>query len=484
VTVALSHAGAEALILNKPVVVLKSGTSEIGARVAQTHSGALLADDDMVQATLDRVGALRVNSLPELDETLKMLTTTQRAKGRRVAVLTNSGGEKALAADAAVGTVIEFPAPSLDVAADLASQIPEFAVVSNPFDYNAYFAGAGPEVLGEEAPDLLTKCFRTMVADDYDVAIMLSGFRSRPEGVVEHPGTRIDTWVDAVRDLDVAAVMASVLPEHMPSVIGKQLIEHGVAPLQGIQEAMRAVHHAIVWEQRRCLLLTQSVEQIGLREVPQLGAGRILETERISKQVLASYGLSIPKGQVCKAGDVQAAADEIGYPVVLKINEPVVAHKVRADGVALNIRDAAQMDLAVDTMQAASSANGAVIRTFLVEQMVSGTRLELIAGIKFDARFGHALLFGRGGSAVELINDVGMMLLPASRDSLEALVTSTAVAEELAPPTFDAVVDALAAISMMVDDKHGEIVSLDVNPLIVTTTGEIVAVDALLELAI
>ena len=482
-TVAFSHAAAEALALDKPVVVLKSGVSAIGAQVAQTHSGALVARDDMVQATLDRVGAVRVRSLPELDETLKMLTTTRRPKGRRVAVLTNSGGEKALAADAAEGTVIEFTAPSPATTADLARQIPEFAVVSNPFDYNAYFAGAGPDVLGEDAPDRLTKCFRTMAADDYDVAIMLCGFRTGPDGVVEEPGTRIQTWVDAVRDLDIACVMASVLPEHMPSVIGKQLIECGVAPLQGIHEVMQAVHHAIVWQQRRPSLLMQPVDDIGLQTLPQLTTQRVFETESTAKQMLASCGLRTPKGQVCTPREAAAAASKIGYPVAVKIHEPVVAHKAHAGGVILRVADEAQLGGAISTMQSALSDNGLTMQSLLVEEMIAHTGIELMVGVTFDSRFGHALLFGRGGSMVELVNDVAMTLLPASADALSSLVKTTDVGKQLTSSELDAVTDALAAVAMLVESRRDEMSSLDINPLIVTPGGEIVALDALLERA-
>ena len=135
--VAFCHAVARALEREIPVVALKTGTSAKGAEVAQTHSGALVVPDDMIDALFDRTGVVRVNSLPALDETLKMLTVPQRSGGRRMALLTNSGGEKTLAADAAACTVIEFPMTSPSVTRDLREQIPEFAAVSNPFDYNA-----------------------------------------------------------------------------------------------------------------------------------------------------------------------------------------------------------------------------------------------------------------------------------------------------------------------------------------------------------
>ena len=488
--VSFSRAAAEALAADKPVVVLKAGASDIGARVAATHSGALVADDEMVQALLDRVGAIRVASLPELDETLKMLTTTRRPQGRRVAVLTNSGGEKALAADAAAGTVLEFAPPSPEVAEDLSAQIPEFAVVTNPFDYNAYFPGAGPDVLAEDNPHLLTKCFRTMIDDGYHVAMMLAGFRTYPDGTVAARDSTLRSWADAVRGTGVSAVMASALPEHMPPVRGRELIENGIAPLQGLREAMLAVHHAIVWEERRRKYagghlntpVNSGAAARGLADLPALAAGRRLVNEADSKTALAAHGLVIPKGRRVAPEEATGASAAIGYPVAIKALEPVIAHKAKAGAVVLNVTDAAQVADAVGSIHTALAAHGTQLVEVLVERMVEEAAHELIAGIKHDPRFGHALVFGRGGSAVEFIEDVEIILLPASEADIQNLVETSSVAAELSEHAIAAVVRALVAVASFVDDRRDEVSALDVNPLIVTAADEVVAVDALLEL--
>ena len=477
--VAFSHAAVEALRGHKPVVVLKTGASELGARVAQTHSGALVADDDMVQAMLDRVGAIRVRSLPELDETLKMLTTTSRPRGRRVAVLTNSGGEKALAADAAAGTVLEFPQPSPAVAEDLASQIPEFAVVSNPFDYNAYFSGAGPDVLSEDDPHLLSKCFRTLVEDNYDVAIMLNGFRTHADGKIEEEVFQIQPWVDAIKGTGVAAVMASVLPEHMPPVHGEKLIANGVAPLQCLRETMCAVHNAIVWGERAG---SASNDTMGvLRDVPPLCGKRRLENELTAKNGLAAHGLVIPEGRRVVTTDVIAAAESIGYPVVVKALEPVIAHKAKSGAVELNLIDANQVVDAVNAIRSRMDEAGTPLEELLVERMVTHPVNELLAGIKSDPRFGHALVFGRGGVAVELIKDIQMCLLPVNEPEIRRLMHTASVTGELSPGAIGRVVEALMAIVGFVEQHRHQLVALDVNPLIVTADDEVFAVDALLE---
>ena len=477
---AFTQSAAEALGAGKPVVVLKTGVSKTGALVAQTHSGALVADDAMVQAMLDRVGAIRVKSLPELDETLKMLTTTVRPKGRRVAMLTNSGGEKALAADAASGTVLEFPQPSAEVAKDLASQIPDFAMVSNPFDYNAYFSGAGPDVLSADNPHLLSRCFRTMVEDNYDVAIMLTGFRTHPDGTVEEEGNGIQPWVDAVRGTGVAAVMASVLPEHMPPVHGEKLIANGVAPLQGLSEATRAVHNAIVWGEGAERLASQTPTELALRPVLTFSGKQRLENEHAAKLALAAFGLVTPQAHNVAPSDAAAAAESVGYPVVVKALEPVIAHKAKAGAVFLGLTNSTQVADAVSAIEASSRRAGIRLEQVLVERMIDNPALELVAGVKSDPQFGHALVFGRGGVAVELINDIQLRLLPLDEAEIRRLVGATSVVTELSEPALERVVSALVAIVTFVEEHRGEIVALDVNPLIVTATDEVVAVDALL----
>ena len=263
-----SAAAAKALANGVPVVALKTGTSETGAMVARTHSGALAVDDKWVDALFGRCGVIRVRSLPELDESLKMVTATSIPKGRRMAVLTNSGGEKALAADAAEGMIMDLVPPSPRARAKLAEIIPDFATVSNPFDYNAYFAGSGKDVLAEDNPSKLEHCFRTMVDDGYDVAMMMQGTRTHPDGRVEPPGNTPGCWIAANRGSGRTVVQCATMPEHMPESLRGMLIEHGIAPLQGLHEAMKAVDGAVRWGEAHAML--EDAASLHLPSVPAL----------------------------------------------------------------------------------------------------------------------------------------------------------------------------------------------------------------------
>jgi len=471
-------AAGKALANGIPIVALKTGASEVGAMVAQTHSGALAAPDDWIDALFDRCGVIRVRSLPALDETLKMVTQTAIPKGRRLAVLTNSGGEKGLTADAADGKIMELSQPTPETRAALREIIPDFATISNPFDYNAYFAGSGKDVLAEDNPTMLEHCFRTMLTDGYDTAVMLRGSRTHPDGSHEPPSNTPECWIAANRGSGRAVVQCSVLPEHMPAEHRAFLIANGVAPLQGLDEAMIAIDGAVRWgEASRGF--AQHGHDLTLPAIPDMASDGRLWIEDEAKTALAAHGLKTPDRRMVVPSDAGQAADAVGYPVVVKAAVPVLAHKAKAGAVALRLGTREDVEAAVTAMAARLDAIGAPLEMVLVEAMVDRPVDELIAGITFNALFGHALVFGRGGVDVEALRDVSMALLPLDKAQIARIVAARGLKDATA-------LGATAAIEAIVGfwREHRErLISLDVNPLIVTASGDVIAVDALIETA-
>ncbi|TNF65146.1 MAG: CoA-binding protein, partial [Rhodobacteraceae bacterium] len=184
--VAFSRAAARAADRGLPIVALKTGRTSGSAALAATHSGAMIAPDDMIDALFQRCGVIRVQSLPELDETLKMLTVPLRPGGRKTVALTISGGEKALILDTADGLAPEFTAFPPQIRAELEDQIPEYASVSNPFDFNPYYSGEN--VLAMDNRPALERCFRTVFSAGYDIAMMLVSIRTDDAGGAPPPG--------------------------------------------------------------------------------------------------------------------------------------------------------------------------------------------------------------------------------------------------------------------------------------------------------
>ncbi len=472
---AFSAAAAKALSRKVPVVAMKTGASEQGAMVARTHSGALACDDRWADALFERCGVIRVRSLPELDETLKMMTATPLPKGPRLAVLTNSGGEKAMAADAAAGLAIDLVQPSPETRARLAAVIPDFAVVSNPFDYNAYYSGSGRDILAEDNPRMLELCFRTMVDDGYDIAMMLMGRRTHPDGTLDPPGHTTKCWIAANRESGRAIVQCSTMPEHLPEDMRRELIDHGVAPLQGLKEAMTAIDGAVRWGRMRAAV--QDPRTMALPPVPPLRAGTILLDEGAAREALAAAGLPAARHEVVAPAGAGDAARRVGCPVAVKAALPVVPHKAQCSAVTLGVASPEAAVEAAALMAVRFEEAGSRLEAVMVEAMVADPLHEFIVGVSFDGRFGHALLFGRGGSNVERDDDVALCLLPASRSDLERTVRRGARDDTVTKR----VMPAVEAVARYAGAHRESLVSLDINPLIVTAGGDAVAVDVVVE---
>jgi hypothetical protein len=206
--------------------------------------------------------------------------------------------------------------------------------------------------------------------------------------------------------------------------------------------------------------------------------------------LLNTYGLVSPPHRVVDPAEAGKAAASLGFPVVVKVAEPVIAHKTEAGAVAVNLKSAEEVTAAVARMAASVSKYkpGTKIEKVLVERMVSNVVAELIVGVKRDPQFGLALVVGAGGILVEMVEDAAMLLLPADRASIEKALAGLKINKLLqgyrGKPGGDmkAIVNAVAAIAAFAEAHRGNLLELDVNPLMVLTDGA-VAVDALVVLA-
>jgi acetyl-CoA synthetase len=202
-------------------------------------------------------------------------------------------------------------------------------------------------------------------------------------------------------------------------------------------------------------------------------------SEAEAKSILRDFGLAVPEGAVCRAGEAAAVAERIGYPAALKVSSAEIAHKTEAGGVALNLRSRAQVEQAAARL-------GQIAPELLVERMVTGGVAELIVGIKRDPQFGLALLVGAGGVLTELLKDRAALLLPTNRREIETALRKLKVwrlVEGYRGTSGDkeAVVAAVEAVARFAAANCGLIEELDINPLIVLPKGA-VAVDAFLRM--
>lgn len=213
--------------------------------------------------------------------------------------------------------------------------------------------------------------------------------------------------------------------------------------------------------------------------------------EAEAKAALVAHGLKVPAARLVAAAEAPAAAASLGFPVVVKLAEPVLAHKTEAGAVKLGLAGPAAVEAAVAEISAnlARYRPGARAERFLVERQVAGVVAELIVGVKRDPQFGLVLVVGAGGILVEMMDDAATLLLPVGRADVAAALGTLRVAKLLRgyrgrpAGDFEAAMDAVMAVAAYAEAERDRLVELDVNPLMVLRAGEgAVAVDALVVL--
>ena len=473
-----SDAALKALRFGKPLVALKTGSSEVGARLTVSHTGCLSGSDDLYQALFDRLGIIRVDNPAQMLETLKFLSVSGVPNGNRVLGITCSGGGATMLADYGETIGLCFPQPEKETAQILEQELPDIATVSNPLDYTTPIWGV---------PERVLPVFRTACRDDYDTAVMVQDFPL--PGLDESKSLYLNdtrSFMAAVKDAGLPAAVCSSLPENIDSETRDYLVGEGIAPLQGITEALNAVAAASWYGARRSQILSR--EPASLMAARRSGGLTLLD-EQAGKELLKDAGVVIPEGRCVGREGIREAADQLGYPLVLKMVSANLPHKSEAGAVRLNLRSGEDAVCAAEQMllDVTRSAPTAVADRFLIERMVEGAAAELLVGIRCDPQFGLAMTLASGGVFVELVDDAQTLLLPASeRDILDALC-QLKVARLLGGfrgrPVVDIerVASELVKLGRFAQSQAGGLAELEINPLFILKDG-VCAVDVLMHL--
>ncbi|MBB3659404.1 acetyl-CoA synthetase [Rhizobium sp. BK650] len=461
---ALERLAATARQTKKPVVVLKVGKSEQARQATLSHTASLAGGDAVADAVLARLGIGRVETLPELLETLKLLHVAGPLGGASISSMSCSGGEASLMADAAVGHAVTFADLEPKQLPRLRTILGDMVTLSNPLDYHTF-------VWGDLARQ--TEAFTAMFEGSYDLNLIVLDF---PRGDRCEAGdwvTTADAVAAAASATGALAGILATLPENMPEAVANRLIAEGVVPFCGIDETLIAAEVAAgigdSWRKPPSLPLLNVVSVQGAIETL---------TEADAKTELDIAGLRIPKGRVASS-PLQAAdcAERLGFPVVLKALG--VAHKTDAGAVALNLKDAKAVSDAASKMAATDG--------FLVEQMIDRPVAELIVGASRDPVFGLSLTLGAGGIFVELLQDSVILPLPTTRSEISEAISRLRIAKLIegyrGRPRGDieATVTAVARAADYVVMNAARLEELDINPLMVLPEGHgVAAVDALI----
>jgi len=473
-----SRAVLKARSKGKQSVAFKAGNSELGAKLAMSHTSSLAGSDKLYDALFARLGVMRVDSIAGLLETAKLVSVAGVPNGNRLAVFTCSGADNLMTADLAQRHGFKLPELSPAQIADLRTQLPSFASVSNPLDYNT-------SLWGDRTA--LEKCFGTVMQGEFDAGMLIVDYPPTDPAGQRDCDVSVDALVTACRKAGGKTVLvASDLSELIPAAARERMIEIGCAPLQGLETAV-AAFGAVTSRARQ-----SASPDLALPDLPPAPADARLREEWECKRRLAEFGLKLPEGRLVAPADAPAAAEEIGFPVALKLGRPALAHKTEAGAVALNIRSEQAVRDAVAAMTAsvARYQPGLVPEKFLVERQVSGAVAELIVGLHRDPQFGLVMVVGMGGTLVELVEDAASLLLPTDRAGVAAALRGLKVMKLLkgyrGKPAGDveAAIDAVMAIAKFADAHRDRLVELDVNPLMVLPEGQgAVAVDALIVMA-
>ena len=468
---AFERAALAALERRVPLVALKTGRSETGARLTLSHTASLGGSDALYDALFARLGVARLHSLPAFLEALKLLAIGGPLTGPRLSCLSCSGGEASLVADLASDTALEFP--ELDEAHRAAVQatLTDYVTVSNPLDYHTF-------IWGQE--DALAACFGAMMAGGFDASLVVLDF------------PRLDRcddrdWWSAIRAVERAAesngaraAVVATLPECLPEVAADHLAARGIAPLYGMSEALAALEAAA-----RIGAAQAAAQSAGPppRLLPRRESGEARPyDEGQAKALLREAGLAVPEGRrVAGVAEAVEAAAALGGPVAVKALSAEMAHKTEAGALALNLRDAGAVAAAAERLLEIGDG-------LLVERMVSDVVAELIVGLDRDERFGTYMLVGSGGVLVELLRDSRTLLLPTDAETVKQALLSLRLAPLLEgyrggpPGDLEAAVAAVLAVAELVGRDDLRIEELDINPLMVLPAGRgVVVADAFIK---
>jgi acetate---CoA ligase (ADP-forming) len=469
--VKFGHAAARADAAGKPIVALKVGSSEAGQAAALAHTGSVAGDDAVVNSVLAQLNILRVNSIEELLNTAALLGYDQVPAGRRMGVITASGGACDIIADRSSEQDISIPPFAQQTADAITPHLPSFATAHNPLDVT------GVGLAGARTGTLTAIDYALDAAvDDPGLDFVLFSGVNIPDA--PPPDAALAKMLeDRLEWLSqrMASSPIPVIPVGSTSVDtgpwARELLgKHHVHVLGGLDYGIKALGHAILWQERRGHV-RQSLPQ------PEIPHGVVLEgaqawSEAQGRDLLARAGVPVVPGEVVQsAAEAVAAAQRVGTPVAMKIVSAQITHKSDIGGVALGLSSEAEITAAYQKVRAAGdSVAGATVDGVLVTPMRGGG-VELLAGVTVDPTFGPTLAVGLGGVWVEIMHDTSLRVLPVDaaevRKMLEELRGFPLLrgARGSQAANLDVLSEAIAGIGQTALSLGGALRAFEVNPL-------------------
>jgi acetyltransferase len=449
----------------KPVVAIKSGVTQSGSRAVSSHTGSLAGTEQAYHAAFRQAGVLRAESMETLFDISLALGYQPLLQGDRIAIITNAGGPGILATDALERSGLSLAQLEIKTITTLSQHLPDAASAANPVD-----------VLGDARADRYQMALETIIADpNVDGLLVLL----TPQAMTE---------IEATAEV-IGRISDEIDKPIITCFMGEAKVDSGVDRLQKYQVPNypfpeRAALAFKAMSDYRQVLSRPKPEYVEFevdRKTTQQVFDKVREQGRLSigdseaRQILTAYGLKIPESKLAADPDEAVEiANEIGYPVVLKIASPDILHKTDVGGVKVGLESAEQVRDAFELMfyRAQRYLPQAHLWGCLVQEMVPPGGVEVLIGMNRDPQFGPLVTFGLGGIYVETLKDVTFRIAPFSVQSAEKMLSEIRAHAILdgvrGEPPVDkaAIIDVLLRIAQLVQD-FPEIVELDINPLMV-----------------
>ena len=466
---------------SKPIIVIKAGRTEAASKAAASHTGALTGSDEVYDAAFARSGVLRVSNIADLFHMAKVLAKQPLPRGPKLMILTNAGGPGVLATDALLGSGGELASLSETSLQALNSFLPAHWSHANPVD-----------ILGDADPDRYERALEVAIADpnsDGLLAILAPQGMTDPAKVAsalknhatKHGKPVLASWMggkivaSGIEGLNSAGIPTFAYPDTAARVF--QSMWRHTCNLRGLYETPFAADEPAAANTRReaAVALIQRARS----------TSRTLLTEAESKELLALYGIpTVPTKIAASEEAAVKLAQELGYPVVVKLHSEIVTHKTEVDGVKLNLTTEDEVRKAFRAISASVSekAGSQAFLGVTVQPMIRREGYELILGSSVDAQFGPVLLFGSGGQLVEVYRDHALALPPLTTTLAQRLMGQTRIHKALKGIRGRKSVDLSALETLLVRFsqlvvEQPRIRELDINPLLASPEG-LLALDA------
>ena len=470
-----------ALEHRKPLIVLKIGETEVGKKAAASHTGSLTGSDSVIDAVFNQKGVIRVHNYDELFQTASLFSKGRIPKGNKVGILTSTGGGGIIMADYYTKMGLTVPDPSPKTKELASKEIAAFGKVANPFDLTG-------QIFSD--PEMFKRCMKLFVEDNnFDIiqvnVSMVAGQSSEQRG---------------------SMLLESIQGSSKPIVTwwaAGSLSEPGIKVLNGSEVALFRSPERCATAVKSLVKYYQHLESRSDRtpSIPDFDSATSLErakellaaadtnlSEHQSKELLSLYGIPVTREQVVTSPhEAIRFAEEIGFPVVLKIDSPDILHKSEARAIRLGVGSKEEILQCYDEIikNAEKYDPDAKVNGVLVQEMIQdGT--EVMIGMSQDPQFGPTIAFGMGGIFVEILKDISLRVAPLSKFDAEQMVNEIKGYPILQGirgkkrSDIEAIVDILLRVARLAEDCRNTISEIDINPLIVFDEGQgVKALDAL-----